>query len=221
MIIKKLRDPVSGLTHLFAALAALVGLAILLIVARSDFWKQISLLIYGFSLTLMFAASAAYHLPKARPQVILWLRKLDHSAIYLLIAGTYTPICLNMFSGYWRWGMLAVIWSLAAVGILVKLFVIHAPRWINAGVYLVMGWISLIAVKEILAVMPPGAIFWLVLGGVVFSIGAVVYITRIMDFKPGVFGFHESWHIFVILGCLCHFVLILFYIAPSTGSLIF
>jgi hemolysin III len=210
----KLRDPVSGLTHLFAAIAAIAGLGILLIIARSDFWKQASLLVYGASLTAMFAASAAYHLPKARPQVIQWLRKLDHAAIYLLIAGTYTPICLNLFSGFWKWGMLIIIWSLAAIGILVKMFIIDAPRWVSAGIYLAMGWLAVVGFREILAAMPVGAIVWLVLGGVVFSIGAVVYMTKIMNFKPGVFGFHESWHIFVIIGCLCHFILILTYVAP-------
>jgi len=210
----KLRDPVSGLTHLFAAIAAIAGLGILLIIARSDFWKQASLLVYGASLTAMFAASGAYHLPKARPQVIQWLRKLDHAAIYLLIAGTYTPICLNLFSGFWKWGMLIIIWSLAAIGILVKMFIIDAPRWVSAGIYLAMGWLAVVGFREILAAMPVGAIVWLVLGGVVFSIGAVVYMTKIMNFKPGVFGFHESWHIFVIIGCLCHFILILTYVAP-------
>jgi hemolysin III len=213
---KKFRDPVSGFTHLGAAIAAVFGLGVLLIIAHANLWKQFSLIIYGFSLTLMFAASAAYHLPKARPQVILWLRKLDHSAIYLLIAGTYTPICLNMFTGFWRWGMLAIVWSFAAVGILIKLFIINTPRWASATVYLVMGWLAVIAMGEIYTTMPAGAIFWLVLGGVIFSLGAIVYSTKLLNFKPGVFGYHESWHIFVILGCLCHFILIAIYVAPGT-----
>lgn len=217
-MINKFREPVSGLTHFFAAIAALIGLGTLLIVARTDIGKQISLVIYGFSLTLMFSASAAYHLPKAKPQVILWLRRLDHTAIYILIAGTYTPICLNMFTGFWKWGTLVIIWSFALIGIVVKIFMINAPRWVSAGIYLAMGWLALAAVREIVTVLPVGAIVWLVLGGVVFSLGAVVYMTKIMNFKPGIFGFHESWHIFVILGCLCHFILILFYIAPPTLS---
>jgi hemolysin III len=214
-MIRKFRDPVSGLTHFFAAIAALIGLGMLLFVARPDFGKQVSLFVYGFSLMLMFAASAAYHLPKARPQVILWLRRLDHTAIYILIAGTYTPICINMFTGFWRWGTLAIIWSFALIGIVVKMFIINAPRWVSAGIYLAMGWLALAGVREIVTVLPVGAIVWLVLGGVVFSLGAIVYMTKIMNFKPGVFGFHESWHIFVILGCLCHFILILAYVAPA------
>lgn len=213
---KRFRDPVSGFTHLGAAIAAFLGLGILLIIARENLWKQFSLMVYGFSLTLMFSASAAYHLPKARPQVILWLRKLDHAAIYLLIAGTYTPICLNLFTGFWRWGMLAIVWSFALIGILIKMFFINSPRWASAAVYMIMGWLAVIAMGEIVTTMPAGAIFWLVAGGLVFSLGAVVYATKIMNFKPGVFGFHESWHIFVILGCLCHFILIALYVAPSS-----
>jgi hemolysin III len=213
---KRFRDPVSGFTHLGAAIAAFIGLGLLLIIARENLWKQFSLMVYGFSLTLMFSASAAYHLPKARPQVILWLRKLDHAAIYLLIAGTYTPICLNMFTGFWKWGMLAIVWSFALIGILIKMFFINSPRWASAAVYMIMGWLAVIAMGEIITTMPAGAIFWLVAGGLVFSLGAVVYATKIMNFKPGVFGFHESWHIFVILGCLCHFILIALYVAPSS-----
>lgn len=213
MIFKKLREPVSGFTHLFAAVAAMAGLGILLYVARHDLWKQLSLLIYGSSLTLMFTASAAYHLPNAKPAVIKWLRKLDHSAIFLLIAGTYTPICLYFFNGFWKWGMLAIIWMIALIGIAIKLLWINAPRWANAAVYLAMGWLALIGAREILETMPPGAIVWLVLGGLVFSLGAVVYATKKLNFKPGVFGYHESWHIFVIIGALCHFILILTYVA--------
>jgi hemolysin III len=93
------------------------------------------------------------------------------------------------------------------------MFVMNAPRWVSAGVYLVMGWLAILGIGEIVKQMPAGAIFWLALGGLLFSAGAVVYITKILNFRPGIFGFHEVWHIFVILGCLCHFILILVYIA--------
>jgi hemolysin III len=163
----------------------------------------------------MFTASGTYHMVIARDSIILNLRKLDHSAIYLLIAGTYTPICVYFFNGFWQYGMLILIWSLAIIGIVVKLFVINAPRWINAGVYLIMGWLAIMGIQEILRTMPTAAIIWLVLGGLFYSVGAIIYITKFLDFFPGKFGFHEVWHIFVILGALSHYFVILKFIALS------
>ena len=216
-MIKKLREPVNGLTHFFAAIVALIGLVILLIVGWGSLDKTLALTVYGISLVLLFAASAAYHMVKANPRVLEILRKLDHSAIYLLIAGTYTPFCTIMFDGFWKWGMLAIIWSLALIGIVVKIFIINAPRWLNAGIYLVMGWLCIAAIGEMLRVLPPWALTWLLIGGVIYTLGAIVYITKTMNFWPGKFGFHEVWHIFVILGALAHFIAIAFFIAPVQG----
>jgi hemolysin III len=218
-MLDKLRDPVSGLMHLATAIVAAFGLVVLVWVGRDSAAKVLSLLVYGLSLILMFSSSAAYHLVKSKPEVIQWLRKLDHSAIYLLIAGTYTPICLHFFDGFWRWGVLGIIWLMALVGVTVKLFVIKAPRWITAGVYLLMGWLSLMAIQEMLIAIPAGALVWLFVGGVLFTVGALVYITKLLDFYPGVFGFHEVWHIFVILGCLSHFIVIAFFVAPSAAPM--
>ena len=210
------REPVSGLTHLGAAIIAAIGLIVLLIIGRGDPQRELALFIYGLSLILMFSASATYHLVRTNPQRQLRLRKLDHSAIYLLIAGTYTPVCLAFFTGFYRWGLLAIVWAFAIIGIIVKLYLIRAPRWLNAGIYLVMGWLAVFAVQQIITTMPVGAIAWLVAGGLFFTLGAVIYITKKLDFIPGIFGFHEVWHIFVILGCLCHFIMVAGYIA-STG----
>jgi hemolysin III len=207
------RDPVSGLTHFFSAVLALFGLVMLLFLGSGDVLKEFSLLIYGLSLVLMFSSSAVYHLLNARPAILEWLRKMDHTAIYLLIAGTYTPICLHFFTGFWRNGFLAIIWVLALVGIIVKLFVINAPRWVTAGIYLLMGWLSLLALNEIMHTFPPAAITWLAIGGGAYTLGAMVYIFKKPDFLPGRFGFHEIWHIFVIAGSLAHFILVAFFIA--------
>ena len=206
---KKFRDPASGLTHFAAAVAAAIGAAVLIIISHNNLSKLVSLSVYGLSLLFMFSASAVYHLVKAGPRTIRALRKLDHSAIYLLIAGTYTPLCFNLFTGFWKWGLLGIVWGLALAGVVVKLFIIDAPRWVNAGVYVLMGWLSLAAVHQMFTALPTGALVWLFLGGVIFTLGAVVYTTKIMDFVPGIFGFHEVWHVFVILGCLCHYVAIL------------
>jgi hemolysin III len=212
----KLRQPVNGLMHLGAAVAAGFGLVALLVIGRGSLAKQASLLVYGATLILMFSASAAYHLIEAKPQAAQMLRKLDHSAIYLLIAGTYTPICIHYFTGFWRWGVLAIIWFMAIAGVVVKVFVIRAPRWLNTAVYLAMGWLCLMGTRVMLAEMPMSALAWLLLGGIFFSVGAIVYVTKRPNFYPGVFGFHELWHIFVILGCLSHFVVVAVYVAPHT-----
>lgn len=216
-MLRRMREPVNGLTHLGAAVVAAVGLGILVYLGRADPAKAVSLAIYGASLVLMFSASAVYHLVPAGPRVLLFLRKMDHAAIYLLIAGTYTPICLYFFTGGWRMGMLITIWSLAAVGIAVKLFVIRAPRWATAGIYLVMGWLGVAAIGEMLRALPTGALIWLLVGGLFFTGGAVIYILKKPDFFPGVFGFHEIWHVMVILGAFSHYVLVAAYVAASNG----
>ena len=213
---QKLRDPVSGLMHLGAAVVAAMGAVGLVYLGRDNLVKQLSLLIYGFSLVVMLAASAAYHLVNASPDTVKFLRKLDHSAIYLIIAGTYTPICLYFFTGFWQWGMVALIWLLAIIGIAIKLVFIHAPRWLTVAIYLGMGWLGVFAIPEMLNTMPPGAIGWLFAGGIFFTLGALVYAFKKPDWYPNVFGFHELWHVFVILGCLCHFIVIAVYIAPAT-----
>jgi hemolysin III len=214
-MLKKLREPVNGLTHLGAAVAAGIGLIILLVIGWGNIGKTISLTVYGISLILLFAASAIYHMVRARPSILNNLRKLDHSAIYILIAGTYTPFCFNLFTGFWQWGMLILIWGLAIIGVAVKLLWMDAPRWLYTGVYIAMGWLALLGSKELLATLPAGAIAWLLIGGITFTVGAIIYATKSFNFFPGKFGFHEVWHIFVILGALAHFIGILVYIAPA------
>jgi hemolysin III len=199
--------------HLFSAVLAVVGLGFLLVASLGHSLKQLSMAIYGLSLVTLFSASAIYHLSNSSEAVLGRLRKFDHSAIYVLIAGTYTPICINFFSGFLRWGFLSLIWGIALAGVIVKLFVINAPRWVTAGVYLVMGWMAVFVIKPMLRTMPAGALWWMLAGGLVYSIGAAIYITKKLDFFPNVFGFHEVWHIFVSLAALCHFIMIYQYIA--------
>ena len=209
MLKNKLRDPISGLTQLGAAIAALAGLIVLLVITWGDQTKLVSSLVYGISLILLFAASATYHITIAKPKIIAILRKIDHAAIYLLIAGTYTPFCLNAFSGFWQWGLLSIIWALALIGIGIKVFLINVPRWVNAGVYLIMGWLVIAAIQEMLNTLAPVTLTWLIIGGVTYTVGAVIYITKKMDFKPGIFGCHEVWHIFVMAAAAAHYVSVL------------
>ncbi len=206
---KKLREPVNSLTHWGGAVLALVGLIALLIVGWSTPAKIISLAIYGVSLIFLFSASATYHMVRVKDKALEIFLKIDHSAIFVLIAGTYTPFCVNAFEGFWKWGMLSIIWSLALIGILVKIFYIGAPRWLNAVIYVVMGWFSVAAAGQMLATLPVWVFTWLIIGGVIYTLGAIVYATKIFNFKPGVFGFHEVWHIFVLLAAAAHYVAVL------------
>jgi len=207
-MLSKLREPFNGLSHLAGAISAFVGGIALLIVGWTGTARIISVIIYIISLISMFSASATYHLTKVKPRIQETLRKIDHSAIFLLIAGTYTPICLNAFTGFWRLGFLSIIWGIAAIGIIIKIFYIRAPRWLNAGIYVLMGWISILAWRQ-MAGLPLGALVWLIVGGLIYTLGAVVYATKIFNFVPGKFGYHEVWHLFVIGGALAHFISVL------------
>jgi hemolysin III len=211
----RFREPVSGLIHLVSAVIALLGLFALVIVGRGDSLRVFSLVVYGLSLVTLFTASAVYHLVLNPNADTSKLRKFDHAAIYVLIAGTYTPICLNFFSGFLQWGFLAFIWLFALAGVVVKVFVINAPRWVTAGIYLVMGWMALLVIKPMVEVIPTGGLLWMLAGGLLYTIGAVIYITKKLDIYPGVFGFHEVWHVFVTLAALCHFIMIYRFVAMA------
>jgi hemolysin III len=208
-MLSRLREPFNGLSHLGGAIAAFVGQVALLIAGWSGTAKVVSVAVYGLSLIAMFSASAAYHMAKVKPATLKILRKLDHSAIFLLIAGTYTPFCINAFIGFFRWGLLALIWAIAFGGILVKVFYVNAPRWLNVVIYVIMGWLCIMAAPQMRSVLPASAIVWLIIGGVTYTIGAVVYATKIFNFVPNKFGFHEVWHIFVLLGALAHFMAVM------------
>ena len=206
---KNIREPVNSLTHWAGAVLAIIGLIALLTISWGTPAKMISVAIYGASLIFLFSASATYHTVNRKDRVLEIFRKVDHAAIFLLIAGTYTPFCVLGFSGFWQWGMLTIVWFLALIGIVVKIFYIHSPRWLNAGIYVLMGWIGIAAAGQIFTALPLWVIGWLVAGGVIYTLGAVVYSTKLFNFVPGVFGFHEIWHIFVMIVAAAHFVAIM------------
>jgi hemolysin III len=206
---KRIREPVNSLTHWAGAVLAVIGLIALLTVSWGTPAKVISVAIYGASLIFLFSASATYHTVNRKDKVLEIFRKVDHAAIFLLIAGTYTPFCVLGFSGFWQWGMLTIVWSLALIGIAVKIFYIHSPRWMNAGIYVLMGWIGIAAAGQIFTALPLWVIGWLVAGGLIYTLGAIVYSTKIFNFVPGVFGFHEIWHIFVMLAAAAQFVAVM------------
>ena len=206
---KNIREPVNSLTHWAGAVLALIGLIALLLVGWGTPAKVISLAIYGASLLFLFSARATYHAVNRKEKVLEIFRKVDHAAIFLLIAGTYTPFCVNAFTGFWQWGLLSIIWSLALAGVIVKIFYVNSPRWLNAGIYVIMGWLGILGAGQILTSLPLWVTAWLVAGGVIYTVGAIVYSTKIFNFVPGVFGFHEVWHIFVMLAAAAHFIAVL------------
>lgn len=202
------REPVSGLTHLAGAVAALVGLIVLvsLAVRRGTVWHVVAYSVFGSSLVLLYTASSLYHLLRVSPRGVKVLRRIDHMMIYVLIAGSYTPYCLLALRGAWGWTILAVIWSLALIGMVVKIFWLDAPRWLTAGFYMGMGWMVVVAAGPMLRAVPPAGLWWLAVSGVFYTVGAVFYATKRPKLWPGVFGFHEMWHVFVIAGSISHFM---------------
>jgi hemolysin III len=217
-MISKLREPVNALSHLLSAAAAVIGMAVLLFLSDKNAAWIISLTVYGASLIALFLASGTYHAVRTTPKAIELFRKVDHAAIYLLIAGSYTPFCVIAFSGFWKWGLLAIIWTLALTGILLKVFTVNAPRWVTAGVYVAMGWLCVLAFRQMIEALSPGTIVWLFAGGVIYTLGALVYVTKKLELYPGVFGFHEIWHIFVTLGATAHFIAVLTLITRASAS---
>jgi hemolysin III len=213
---KRLREPVNGLTHLAGALLASVGLIVLLATAvRAGRVDQIVAFgIFGFSLIALYTASTLYHLLPLSPRGIARLRRLDHMMIFVLIAGTYTPFCLLALDGAWQAGLLALIWSLALCGILLKLLWMDAPRWLSVVLYLGMGWVALVAAPALFRAVPIGGMAWVLAGALAYTTGALVYGFKRPNPVPGVFGFHELWHLFVMAGSACHFWAVLGYIAP-------
>jgi hemolysin III len=213
---KRLREPINGLTHLAGGLLAAVGLVVLLATAaragRAD--QLVAFGVFGLSLVALYTASTLYHLLPLSPAGIARLRRADHMAIFVLIAGTYTPFCLLALDGAWQAGLLGLIWGLALCGILLKFLWMDAPRWLSVALYLGMGWAALVAAPTLFRVVPPGGIAWVLAGGAVYSAGALIYGLKRPNPVPGVFGFHELWHLFVVAGSACHFWAVLHYVAP-------
>ena len=210
----KLREPFSGLSHLSGAILGIAALVVLVSVARGDPWHLSGFVVYGASLILLYLASALYHLLPVSDRHVARLRMFDHISIYLLIAGTYTPICLVPLRGGWGWSLFGVVWGLALFGILAELCWRSAPYWLSLLLYLIMGWLVLIALGPLSRILPGAAIGWLVAGGVVYTIGAVVFALERPRIWPGIFGAHDLWHVFVLGGSACHFVLMLRFVAP-------
>lgn len=201
-----IREPFNAYTHLFGAIVALAGTVLLILDSTIDpVSYKLSFIVYGITVFLMFASSALYHTVRVSERTEEIYRMIDHIMIYLVIAGSYTPICAIALDGEWRLGMLIGIWIFAVAGVLKKIFWLNAPRWFSTGLYLLMGWIAIIIFPQIWDVVPKGFSFWIIIGGLFYTIGAIIYGLKKPDPAPSWFGHHGIWHLFVIGGAFSHF----------------
>ena len=215
-MLKFAREPMSALTHFLGFLGAFFGLIVLIHISIYPVVKPLhifSFTIFGLGMMLVYAASTIYHTLYLSENGIKRLKKVDHKMIFVFIASTYTPICLIALKGFYGWSLLAIIWSLAIIGILIKLFWIHAPRWFSAVIYLLSGWIALIYLFPIIDILGTAGSLWLFVGGGFYTIAAVVYVAKKPDPWPEFFGFHEVFHIFIMIGSAMHFWLMYEYIS--------
>lgn len=204
---KFFREPLNGLTHFFGILLAIACLTALL--NRPE--KALTLAhtaafsIFGAAMILLFTASTLYHwLPLSGRRLELF-RRIDHIMIFVFIAASYTPICLIILKGAWGWSILTAVWMVTLLGLFLKIFWLHAPRFLYTAIYVLMGWIIIIALWPLLKNMPRPGLSWMAAGGFFYTTGALIYAFKKPNPWPRVFGFHEIFHIFVILGSLSHF----------------
>lgn len=200
----------SAITHGAGILLALAGGLVLLektLRLGLGFWHLFSFLVYGLSMVCLYTASTLYHSVHTHPEGRIRLRKYDHASIYLLIAGTYTPVCLTALQGFWGWGLLTVIWGLTGAGILLTLYHIDCPRWITTGIYLAMGWLALVAIVPIRRAVGGEGMFWLLLGGLLYTAGGISYGLKWPGRNNPQFGCHEIFHLFILLGSVAHWLL--------------
>jgi hemolysin III len=198
----------NGITHLGGAMLALVGAVALVVLGalKADPWRIVSFSIYGATLFFLYLSSTLYHSTRGRAKDVF--RKFDHSAIYLLIAGTYTPFALVTLHGAWGWSLLGAVWGLAALGIVQEIWLAKGARVLSLVLYLVMGWLAIIAVVPLIDALSWSGFAWLVGGGVVYTTGVVFYLYD-GRFKH----FHGIWHLFVIGGSAVHYAAIVLYVA--------
>lgn len=208
---EKFRDPISGFTHLIGAFLSLIGMVILirLSIYKHSSWAILAFSIFGISLILLYSASSTYHIAKVSEKVINVLRRIDHSMIYILIAGTYTPICLLALKGTLGFTLFTIVWVLALTGVIFKMCWFNCPRKLSTLFYIVMGWLVIFFIVPIIKAISINGFMWLLMGGVFYTIGGIIYALKWPKINSKLFGFHELFHIFVMLGSLCHYYLML------------
>lgn len=209
------REPFNAISHLIGAALSVAALFAMVIKAGAENMSALhiaSVVIFGISLISLYTASTVYHSAKAKVETIAFLRKLDHSMIFLLIAGSYAPFCLIALDGTLGWTVFILVAALGISGILFKMVWFHSPRWLSTAIYIVMGWIIVFAVVPLAENLSAIGLALLVGGGIMYTVGGIIYGVKpnFLSFKYA--GFHEIFHIFILLGSLCHFLAVYFYV---------
>ena len=212
---KEERDPYDGLrpwsaiTHGVGAVLALIG-TIALLVRSAQMGSPLHFVlfaVYGLSMIGLYTASTLYHCLNTSVNGRIALRKYDHCSIYLLIAGSYTPICLTALKNCGGPLLLSAVWVLAVAGVILTIAKLAIPRWLTSTIYIVMGWLAIFAIVPIYRVLPADGFFWLLLGGILYTVGGVLYAVKWPGRNNPRFGCHEIFHVFILLGSACHFVM--------------
>ncbi len=206
-------EKVAAYSHIFGAVASVIGLIILLVVTWGRWDYLLVSLVYGLGAICLFMASGVYHWQKQEENAVNIWRKLDHLAIFIMIAGTYTPMAYVYLEGAWFWSIIGVQWGCVLAGLFFKFFYLHAPRIISPILYLLMGWMAVIPMNILWHSMSALSFWLLVGGGIAYSVGAIIYALKKPNPFPGVFGFHEIFHIFILLGAILHYFMV--YIAVT------
>ena len=213
------KDPGSALTHFIAMIGAVIAAVPLLHKAagEADSRHLAALSVFIVSMILLYAASTTYHTFNISEHVNKILRKIDHMMIFILIAGTYTPVCLIVLENNAGYRLLALVWGIAIAGILVNALWINCPKWFSSVIYIAMGWVCIMAIRQIVAALTPAAFAWLLAGGIIYTIGGVIYALKLPIFnsKHKNFGSHEIFHLFVMGGSFCHYMMMYGYVAAA------
>ena len=215
---RHIKEPGSAITHFIGMLMAIFAAVPLLIKAAHEPSRIyiISLAIYAASLILLYAASTTYHTFDISAKVNTVLKKIDHMMISVLIAGSYTPVCLIVLKGKTGIILLSIVWAIAIAGILIKAFWVYCPKWVSSVLYIGMGWTCVLAFTQILNNMSPAAFGWLLAGGIIYTVGGLIYALKLPLFnnKHKNFGSHEIFHLFVMGGSACHFIVMYAFLLP-------
>ena len=211
-----IKDPGSAITHFIGmVLAALASSPLLILAAfHSDKNAVLALAVFALSMILLYGASTVYHTFNISDKINRTLRKVDHMMIFILIAGSYTPVCMIPLKDSVGYPLLALVWGTAVIGMLIKAFWITCPKWFSSLIYISMGWLCVLAMAPLVKALPIAAFIWLLAGGIIYTVGGVIYALKLPFFnaRHQFFGSHEIFHLFVMGGSLCHFV-VMFYIA--------